>query len=89
MGRTFKLLEEYKTKPTTVKAIRYTVVNFEQVKQAVGSGFVAFMGDQLCVIGKQGAVPVNPGDYIIMEPDGEGAYPCNPEVFDSKYEKVE
>ncbi len=89
MGRTFKLLEEYKTKPTTVKAIRYTVVNFEQVKQAVGSGFVAFMGDQLCVIGKQGAVPVNPGDYIIMEMDGSGAYPCDPNHFNAKYEKVE
>jgi len=40
------------------------------------------------VEGKQGYVPVNPGDWIIAEPDGSGFYPCAPNVFAAKYEPV-
>lgn len=36
----------------------------------------------------QGWVAVNPGDWIITEPDGQHHYPCNPEVFAKKYEAV-
>lgn len=41
------------------------------------------------VLGKQGWVNVNPGDWIIEEQDGSGHYPCAPDVFAATYEPVE
>lgn len=38
------------------------------------------------VLGMQGRVEFNPGDWLIREMNGHGAYPCNPTVFDAKYE---
>jgi len=32
---------------------------------------------------------LEPGDYVIREPDGIHYYPCKPEVFRNTYEKVE
>ena len=32
------------------------------------------------------SVPVNLGDWVIMEPDGVHFYPCDPDVFASTYE---
>ncbi|GLS44398.1 Gp49 family protein [Methylobacterium brachythecii] len=37
------------------------------------------------VRGKQGAVRVDPGDWIIQELDGSGYYPCKPDVFAQTY----
>lgn len=34
---------------------------------------------------KQGGHVVCPGDYIINEPDGNGYYPCKPNVFEQRY----
>lgn len=31
-------------------------------------------------------VIVDPGDWIIAEPDGEHYYPCKPEIFRQNYE---
>lgn len=40
------------------------------------------------VYGKQGAVRVEVGDFIITEPDGSGHYPCKAAVFTAKYEPL-
>lgn len=40
------------------------------------------------VLGKQGWSRVNPGDWIITEPDGSGHYPCADSVFCAKYEEI-
>lgn len=34
-------------------------------------------------------VYLQPGDWIIAEPDGRGYYPCKPDIFASTYEAVE
>lgn len=41
-----------------------------------------------CVKGRQGYSTVNPGDWIISEPNDAGFYPCAPDVFAAKYEEV-
>lgn len=32
---------------------------------------------------------LEPGDWVIQEPDGERYYPCKPDVFAATYEPVE
>jgi hypothetical protein len=32
--------------------------------------------------------PIEDGDYIVREPDGNGYYPCKPEIFEKEYELV-
>ncbi|GAC1370960.1 MAG: hypothetical protein NVS3B25_19190 [Hymenobacter sp.] len=34
------------------------------------------------------ACPVQPGDWIIPEPDGIHFYPCKPDIFEKTYEAV-
>ena len=34
-------------------------------------------------------VILDPGDWIIPEPDGKHFYPCKPDIFEATYEKVE
>jgi hypothetical protein len=34
------------------------------------------------------AVTLEPGDYVIAEPDGRGYYPCKPDTFAATYEPV-
>ena len=34
-------------------------------------------------------VLIEPGDWIIPEPDGEHYYPCKPDIFEQTYELVE
>jgi hypothetical protein len=34
-------------------------------------------------------VHIEPGDYIIKEPAGDGYYPCKPDIFEKEYELVE
>ena len=34
-------------------------------------------------------VLVEPGDWIISEPDGEHYYPCKPDIFEATYDPVE
>ncbi len=35
------------------------------------------------------AIAVEPGDWIIPEPDGAHFYPCKPDIFEATYEKVD
>ena len=35
---------------------------------------------------KHGHVFVSPGDWIIAELDGDGFYPCKPDIFSATYE---
>lgn len=36
----------------------------------------------------QQRVYLEPGDYIITEPDGKHHYPCKPDVFQNNYELI-
>jgi hypothetical protein len=45
------------------------------------------LGERATVCGAQGWVPVNSGDWIIVEANPkDGHYPCSDEVFQRKYE---
>jgi hypothetical protein len=45
-------------------------------------------GSHLHTMHEGQTVQLEPGDWIIPEPDGEHFYPCKPEVFASIYEAV-
>ena len=34
-------------------------------------------------------VALEPGDWIIAEPDGEHYYPCKPDIFEATYDAIE
>lgn len=36
-----------------------------------------------------GTAIVDPGDWVITEPNGRGHYPCKPDIFEATYEPVE
>jgi len=92
---------KYKTKPFTIEAIQWTGDNVDEIRAFVGrtandeEGFLlpdditgvwenAHVWDYLQTVW----VPVNPNDYIIKGMKGE-FYPCDEEVFESKYELLE
>ncbi|KKL57257.1 hypothetical protein LCGC14_2237220 [marine sediment metagenome] len=35
------------------------------------------------------SVDLEPGDWVLLEPDGRHYYPCKPEIFEKTYERVE
>ena len=35
-----------------------------------------------------GRAYLDPGDWVIMEPDGKHFYPCKPDIFEATYEPV-
>ena len=39
-------------------------------------------------IHKGQTVKLEPGDWIIPEPDGKHFYPCKPDIFEATYEEV-
>lgn len=74
-------MTQYRSRPTVVEAT--------QSNKPGDHPAVVPDGDyNHVVIGKQGPVSVDPGDWIIQEPDGRGYYPCKPEVFAAKYEPI-
>ena len=78
-------MARFRSKPTEIDATQWFRPGDHPSVKEVGGGF-DFKGQ---VRGMQGWSGVNPGDWIITEPDGSGYYPCNPDVFAAKYEPVE
>jgi hypothetical protein len=64
------------------------VVEAEQFNQAGDHQAVVHLEGEhrFAVLGKQGLVTVDLGDWIITEQDGSGFYPCKPDVFERTYE---
>ena len=92
---------KYRTKPFEIEAIQWTGENAEEIKTFVGQNTYNGQDDFLLPNEITGVwlnahvwdylqktwVPVNINDYIIKGMKGE-FYPCDPEVFESKYEPV-
>lgn len=80
-------MARFRTKPFELEAVQW----FEPGDHpAVASHWQPMAGrTQWMVRGHQGLSTVNPGDWIIAEPDGDGFYPCDPDTFARKYEPVE
>ena len=65
-----------------------------EAEQFIGSGPVKGMClDRECVnaphvhtIHDGHFTPIQPGDWIIPEPDGRHYYPCKPDIFEATYE---
>lgn len=74
----------FRSKPVTIEAHQWNRPGDHPAVQPVALGG----HDTYVVSGKQGEVRVEPGDWIIAEPDGSGFYPCKPDVFAAKYERA-
>ena len=90
---------KYRTKPVEIEAIRWTGLNFEEIKTFVGDSLIYGIIDTAWEVGKgrpfvlmkiktlEGDMHVSEGDYIIKGLRGE-FYPCKPDVFEKKYELI-
>ena len=79
----------YRRRPTTIEAEQYLGLDQHPLPRGVR---VSYSGPKpvAYVITIHGQVtPVQPGDWIMPEPDGEHFYPCKPDVFEATYEPVE
>lgn len=85
---------KYRSKPVIVEAVQWNKPGDHPAVCAVehfntSARPAAWEIEGYSVRGKQGWSCVNPGDWIITEPDGSGHYPCADSVFRAKYEPVE
>ena len=77
---------KFKTKPVEIEAVQWFKAGDHPAVIFAASLVHPGVTDKYVVKGAQGHSTVNPGDWIIAEPRGDGFYPCNPEVFAAKYE---
>ena len=80
------MVKAYRKKPVVIKAIQYTGINVDELKE--------FVGDQLGVLDGipfiktlEGNMYFNVGAYIIQGVQGE-FYPCKDDIFLATYEEV-
>jgi hypothetical protein len=74
-------MARFRSKPVEIEAVQW----FQDGDHpAVNGSMIGHF-----VVGAQGSSAVKRGDWIITEPRGDGFYPCNPEVFDAKYEAID
>lgn len=80
-------MAKYKTKPCEIEAIQWTGKNIiEQLDW--GQGKILWNDvDDLFIDTLEGRMKANINDYIIKGLRGE-FYPCKPDVFEKKYEKI-
>lgn len=90
-------MAKFRTKPFEIEAIQFTGENFQELYGFCGwkfsnveglplytrKGFTARVYDELHATW----VSVKPGQWIILGQKGE-FYPCDPEIFEAKYEPV-
>ena len=76
-------MAKYRKKPIEVEAVQY-------IRPPAPHGvFIDETGKASVVTIHGHRTPVNPGDWIITEPDGVHHYPCKPEVFAATYEPAD
>lgn len=77
----------YKTKPCEIEAIQWTGKNIIELLDW-GQGKILWNDvDDLFIDTLEGRMKANINDYIIKGLRGE-FYPCKPDVFEKKYEKI-
>ena len=88
------MINKYKTKPVVIEAMQY--INFSQsygdlskfVNDHNSLFIVEPQNPQLAIKTLEGNMRISEGDYIIKGLRGE-FYPCKPDVFEKKYEKID
>lgn len=77
----------YKTRPCEIEAIQWTGKNIIEILDW-GQGNILWNDvDDLFIDTLEGRMKANINDYIIKGLRGE-FYPCKPDVFEKKYEKI-
>lgn len=77
----------YKTKPCEIEAIQWTGKNIIELLDW-GQGKILWNdADDLFIDTLEGRMKADINDYIIKGLRGE-FYPCKPDVFEKKYEKI-
>ena len=81
-------MARYKTKPCEIEAIQWTGENLTELLDW-GQGNILWNDvDDLFIDTLEGRLKADINDYIIKGLKGE-FYPCKPDVFEKKYEKVD
>jgi hypothetical protein len=79
----------YQKKPIPVEARQYTGDNFLELQDwSNGDVEHSMDGDGTLVYSLEGPMRFNEGDYIIKGVRGE-FYPCQKDIFEETYEKVD
>ena len=80
-------MAKYKTKPCEIEAIQWTGKNIIELLDW-GQGKILWNDvEDLFIDTLEGRMKANINDYIIKGLRGE-FYPCKPDVFEKKYEKI-
>lgn len=80
-------MAKYKTKPCEIEAIQWTGKNIIELLDW-GQGQILWNDvDDLFIDTLEGRMKADINDYIIKGLRGE-FYPCKPDVFEKKYEKI-
>lgn len=80
-------MARYKTRPCEIEAIQWTGKNIIEILEW-GQGKILWNDvDDLFIDTLEGRMKANINDYIIKGLRGE-FYPCKPDVFEKKYEKI-
>jgi hypothetical protein len=89
-------MSKFRAKPVEIEAVQFLPHAVTPVpdwfKAELQTGRIWYQGGGsplLTLNTANGIVEAQPGDWIIREPSGVGAYPCKPDVFAAKYEPVD
>lgn len=77
---------KFKTKAVEIEAVQWLKPGDHPAVQRHGADDTG--REMYSMSTRSGRAIVRPGDWIITEPDGNGHYPCAPDVFETKYEAV-
>ena len=82
-------MARYKTKPCEIEAIQYTVDNLAEILQW-GKGKINFniKNGNIYIDTLEGRMRADVYDYIIKGLRDE-FYPCKPDVFEKKYNRID
>ena len=90
------LAQRFRSRPTTITAFRWTGQAFNDFP----AWFQDHLVDNLAIVLPNGhlavcpagspfqKIPVPMGSWVIREPDNSGSYPCEPDIFEARYEPV-
>lgn len=81
---------KYKKRPFTIEAFQFesNAIIPAWFTERVNKNMIIEQNDGTYDVNTpEGAMKIHIGDYIILDPYGN-VYPCNPKIFEIKYEKV-
>lgn len=77
---------KFTSKPAACEAVPFDPAVGHPAVRCTYQGYVP-SSSIYAITTRQGTSGIDPGDYIITEPDGAGFYPCKPEIFQKRWEE--